>query len=189
MTDEQSSHPQTSVPAARGRRWPLVAIVALAAALTGAVATHAFSEGGFGRGFGHGPWGGGPGFMGRFDPARAEDRADRMVRHLVIEIDASPQQQEQLRAIVKAAVRELVPMREQAETARTRVAALLTQPNVDRAAIEAFRAEQLALADAASRRIVQALADAAEVLTPEQRRRIEEHLRARRAFWRGWHRG
>jgi Spy/CpxP family protein refolding chaperone len=112
-----------------------------------------------------------------------------MVRHLAIEIDASSQQQERLRAIVKDAVRELVPMREKAVSARTRAAALLTQPNVDRAAIEAFRAEQLALADAASKRFVDALADAAEVLTPEQRRKIDEHLTARRAFWRGWHRG
>ena len=56
-------------------------------------------------------------------------------------------------------------------------------------AIESFRAEQLALADAASKRIAQALGDAAEVLTPEQRRKIDEHLTARRAFWRGWHRG
>ena len=66
---------------------------------------------------------------------------------------------------------------------------LLTQPSVDRAAIEAFRAEQIALADAASKRIAQALADAAEVLTPEQRRKIDDHLAARRGYWRGWHRG
>ena len=127
--------------------------------------------------------------MGRLDPAQAEDRADRMVRHLAIEIDATSQQQERLRVIAQAAVRDLMPMREQAQAARARAPALLTQPSVDRAAIEAFRAEQLALADAASRRIAQALADAAEVLSPEQRRKIEEHLAARRAPWRRWYRG
>ena len=100
-----------------------------------------------------------------------------MVRHLAIEIDATSQQQERLRVIAQAAVRDLMPMREQAQAARARAPALLTQPSVDRAAIEAFRAEQLALADAASRRIAQALADAAEVLSPEQRRKIEEHSR------------
>jgi periplasmic protein CpxP/Spy len=192
MTDQPAPATGTPVPAAPSkprRRWPLVVTVALAAALSGAAANHAFSQGGFGRG----PWGP-PGFMhggwgSRLDPAQAEERADRMVRHLAIEIDASAQQQEKLRTIVKAAVKDLLPMREKAHAARERAPALLTQPSIDRAAIEAFRAEQLALADAASKRIAQALADAAEVLTPEQRRKIDEHLTARRAFWHGWHRG
>ena len=63
---------------------------------------------------------------------------------------------------------------------------------VDRAAIEALRAEQLALADAASKRFAQALGDTAEVLTPEQRRKIDDRLtelRERRGFWHGWRRG
>jgi len=155
-----------------------------AAALTGAAATHAFSQGGFGP-----PWAG-PGFMhGGFDPAQAEDRADRMMRHLAIEIDATPQQQERLRAIAKAAVKDLVPMREKAQAAHERAHALLTQPNIDRAAIEAFRADHIALADTASKRITQALADAAEVITPDQRRKIGERLTERRAYWHGWPRG
>jgi periplasmic protein CpxP/Spy len=77
-------------------------------------------------------------------------------------------------------------------SARQRGRTLLTQPGIDRAAIEAFRAEQLALADAASKRLTQALGDAAEVLTPEQRRRLDERLaelRERRGFWQGWRRG
>ena len=67
------------------------------------------------------------------------------------------------------------------ESARQRGRTLLTQPSIDRGAIEALRAEQLALADAASKRLAQALADAAEVLTPEQRRRIYEG-NARRVY-------
>jgi periplasmic protein CpxP/Spy len=169
------------------RRWPLIAAGLLAVTLTGAAATHAVSEG-----FGHGRWGP-AGFMGRMgaplDAAQAEDRADRMVRHLAIEIDATPQQQERLRAIVKAAVKDLFPLREQARANRERAQTLLTQPTVDRVAIEAFRVEQMAMADAASKRIAQALADATEVLTPEQRRKIDEHLTARRSHWRFWHRG
>ena len=68
---------------------------------------------------------------------------------------------------------------------------LLTQPTVDRAAIETLRTEQLALADAASKRFAQALGDTAEVLTPEQRRKIDDRLtelRERRGFWHGWRR-
>jgi Spy/CpxP family protein refolding chaperone len=47
----------------------------------------------------------------------------------------------------------------------------------------------MALADAASKRFAQALADMAEVLTPDQRRKVSEHLERRRSYWRGWHRG
>jgi Spy/CpxP family protein refolding chaperone len=50
----------------------------------------------------------------------------------------------------------------------------------------------MVLADTASKRIAQALAETADVLTFEQRRKIGERLeelRERRDFWRGWHRG
>lgn len=187
MTDHPNV-PTASPPAnghCRRRRWPLIVTGALAIAITGAAATHAVSDSGFGAG----RWGP-PAFMGgRLDPAQAEDRADRLVRHLAIEIDATPQQQERLRAIAKAAVKDLFPMRETAQANRERVRTLLTQTPVDRTEIEAFRVEQMALADAASKRIAQALADAAEELTPEQRRKIDDHFTARRNFWRFWHRG
>ena len=49
------------------------------------------------------------------------------------------------------------------------VAELLSKPAIDRAALDALRGEQLRLADETMRRMTTALADAAEVLTPEQR--------------------
>ena len=55
-------------------------------------------------------------------------------------------------------------------------------------AIEAFRAEQIAQVDAISKRVAQAVTDAASVLTVEQRRKIEERMRPRPGFWGGWHR-
>jgi Spy/CpxP family protein refolding chaperone len=112
-----------------------------------------------------------------------------MVRHLAIEVDATAEQQEKLRGIVKSAVGDLIPMREKVRNARERVRSLLTQPTIDRTAIEAFRAEQIALADQASKRLAQALADAAEVLTPEQRQQVSEHMQRRRGFWRRGDRG
>jgi Spy/CpxP family protein refolding chaperone len=122
-------------------------------------------------------------------PAQIEDRVDRGIRHAAIELDATPEQQEKLRAIAKAAVRDLLPMREKARTVKERAAQLLLQPKVDRAAIEAFRAEQIALADAASRRLAQAVGDIAEALTAEQRQKAHELLQWRRGQWRRWHRG
>ena len=113
---------------------------------------------------------------GAFDPAQAEDRADRMVRHMAIELEATDAQQDKLRAVVKAAVKDLIPMREKAQSARLKARELLTQPTIDRAEIERFRTEQIALADTFTKRVAQALGDAAEILTPEQRRKLDNRL-------------
>jgi periplasmic protein CpxP/Spy len=171
----------------RGRAAFFALLIALGVGTTAFFAGQAFSQPGFGP-FGHGGWHGRGFMMGRMDPAQIEDLADRLVRHLAIEVDATSEQQERLRAVVKSAVRDLIPMREKAHAARQRGRELLLGSTIDRAAIEAFRAEQLALADTASKRVVQALADAASILTAEQRRKIEDHLRPRPGFWGGWRR-
>ncbi|MEI8152916.1 MAG: periplasmic heavy metal sensor [Hyphomicrobiales bacterium] len=159
----------------RGTAWVVMLVVA--AGLTGAAATKAFSRGpGFGPGW-HGGMMGGPGMMGgAFDPARAEAHADRMVRHMAIELEATDSQQEKLRAVAKAAVKDLLPMREKAQEARLKARELLTQSTVDRAQIERFRTEQIALADTFTKRVTQAVTDAAEILTPEQRRKLNDRL-------------
>jgi Spy/CpxP family protein refolding chaperone len=112
-----------------------------------------------------------------------------MIRHLAVEVDATNEQQERLRAVVRAAVRDFGPMREQAQAARVRARELLTRETVDRSEIERFRAEQVALADAFSKRIAQAIGDAVEILTAEQRRKLNDHLPPARGFgppWRRW---
>jgi periplasmic protein CpxP/Spy len=189
-TPPASAGPDLQPPRRRSRRYLTIAAIVVAAGLSGAVATQAFSESGFGPGRWHGH-GFGPGMMGGgpIDPARAEERADRMVRHLAVEIDASAEQQEKLRTIVKSAVKDLVPMREKAQAARQKARQLLTQPTIDRAAIEAFRAEQVAQVDAVSKRLTQVLTEAAEVLTPKQRAQIGERMEQRQGHWRGWRRG
>jgi Spy/CpxP family protein refolding chaperone len=180
---ESSVPTPASGPPRRRRRWLFVTTVALAAAFSGALATNAVSHYRFGPGYWHGRAWGGP-----LSQAQIEDRVDRAVRHIAIELDATPEQQDKLRTIAKGTVKDLVPMRDKAREARERGAALLIQPKLDRSAIEAFRTEQMALADAASKRFAQALADVAEVLTPEQRQKVHEHLQARKRFWRGWQR-
>lgn len=167
----------------RLRRALFVTAIAGAAALTGAFANSAFSQG-FGP-----PWQARPFFGQAFDPAAVEDRADRMVRHLAIEVDATPEQQERLRGIVRSAVRDLLPLREKAMSTRQRGRELLTATTIDRAAIEALRADKMALADQATRRFSQALADAASVLSPEQRRKLADRVDRWRSFHKGWHRG
>jgi len=122
--------------------------------------------------FAHGRRGG----RGPIDPARMEERLDRMLQHLYVEIDATPAQQQKLEPIVKQAANELLPMRAKVQDARRRGVALLSAETIDRGAIERLRAEQIGFADAASRRLTQALADVAETLTPDQRRTLAARL-------------
>jgi periplasmic protein CpxP/Spy len=188
-TSPNSTNPNPTVeilPSERPRRMRralFIVAVAAAAGLTGAFANSAFSQG-FGP-----PWQARPFWGQPFDPAAAEDRADRMVRHLAIEVDATAEQQERLRGIVRSAVRDLLPLREKAMNSRQRGRELLMQTTIDRSAIETLRAEQMALADQATRRFSQALADAASVLSPEQRRKLAERIDRWRSFGHGWHRG
>jgi Spy/CpxP family protein refolding chaperone len=127
------------------------------------------------------------GVMNGVIEAVIDAHADRMIRHLAVEIDATTEQQDKLRTIVHAAVKDLLPVREKVLAARASARDLLTQQTIDRAAIEKLRADQIAIHDAASRRLVQAVADAAEALTPEQRRKVSEMLPAR--GFGGWGRG
>lgn len=161
-----------------------IAALVVVAGLTGAAATKAFSSG---------PGGWGPPFMGMhhgpMSQAQIEERADRMVRHLAVEVDATNEQQDKLRGIVRAAVKDVVPAAERARNARLQGRELLAAPTINRADLEKLRAEQIGSADAVSKRIVQAIADAAEVLTPEQRKKLNDRFPPHGGFWRPWHRG
>ncbi len=192
MSDQSPDSPATHpAPARRSGRTKYAVIIALALGLVGAgaYATNSFSKGpGFGPPFfGHG-WGGPGSWKGGFDPARAEQRADRMIRHLAVEVDATTEQQEKLRSIVKSAVKDVLPMRQKFVNARKQARNLLTSPTIDRTAIEKLRSEQIGTADAISKRLVQAVTDAAEVLTPEQRNKLADFMPPWRRGW-GWRRG
>jgi Spy/CpxP family protein refolding chaperone len=111
-----------------------------------------------------------------------------MTKHMAIELDATSEQQGKIASIAKAAVADLRPLREKAQAARTQAVTLLTAPTIDRTAIERLRTEQIALAETASKRIAQALADAADVLNPEQRRKVSDWMTSG-GPWARWHRG
>lgn len=195
-----------------GRPWRRRAYIAVAVA--GVALVGAFAGSPVGLGFGHrmlanvsGMTADAAPFEGGFGPGFAADwrgdllngaieavvgaRVDRMIRHLAIEIDATTEQQDKLHAVAFSALHDLLPMREKLMAARATARDLLTQQTVDRAAIEKFRVDQIAAHDAASKRIVAAVTDAAEVLTPEQRRQISNMLPPRRGPWGGgpWGRG
>src|SRR6266436_1456084 len=173
----------------RGRRGTfLIALVAVAlvAGVTGNLLSKAFGQGDSWHRI---SWHDGGVFGGPLSPAQMDDRIDRMTKHMAIELDATADQQVKIANIAKAAVTDLRPLREKAHAARAQAVELLTAPTIDRSAIERLRAEQIGLAETASKRIAQALADAADVLSPEQRRKVAEWTAFGRPWWSRWHRG
>ena len=112
---------------------------------------------------------------GPVDPAEAKEHAARMAGHLAWAVDATDAQKQQLTQIAQAMVNDLLPAHEKMRSARGKIANLLRAPKTDRAALEAMRTEHVALADDVSKRIAQGMADAADVLTPQQRSKLAAH--------------
>ena len=136
-----------------------------------------------GHGHGHGTDARGPdGHRGHgaMSPERMSARIDRMAARLVKSVDGTPEQQEKVAAIGKAAAGDLRELRKQGGDLRRQGLDLLKAPAIDRAAIEALRGQQMAVADSLSKRMSAALADTAEVLTPEQRAKLAERMQSRR---------
>jgi Spy/CpxP family protein refolding chaperone len=113
----------------------------------------------------------------------SDAQIDRMLRHLYVEIDATDDQKQRLAPIVKDAVKDLAPLREKFHATRKQAIELFSQDQIDPAAIEALRAEKMRLADEASRRFSRALSEAAEVLTPEQRKSLAQRFERHRHRW------
>ena len=114
------------------------------------------------------------GTHGKMDPAKSEKRMQRMLKRLVP--DATPEQQIKLSAIARAAFTDMCPIQEQSREARAQGMKLMAQPTIDRNALEQVRQTQQQLDDQRSRRVTQAYADAAEVLTPAQRVKAAEEM-------------
>ena len=109
-------------------------------------------------------------------PADVSAHVDHMLKHLYVEIDATAAQQAQIGPLVQQAVTDLLPLRSQLKTGHDQFVTALTQPAVDRNAMETARESHLQLADQASKRIVQLLGDVGNVLTPAQRQALASHL-------------
>ena len=188
QNDTQPANPAANGTGRRSRKGTLVIAllaVALVASLTGNILSTAFGQGFGWHHFGMRDRGM---FGGPLTPDELNDRIDRMTKHMAIELDATADQQAKIASIAKAAAADLRALREKMQAARSQAVALLTAPTIDRTAIERLRAEQIALADTASKRIAQALADASEVLNPDQRRKVADWV-SHSGPWGMWHRG
>jgi protein CpxP len=164
-----SSDSENTTPPRRSlfSRMTLVAFVA-GAVLAGSIVAAAASGMG---GMHHGMMG------GSFSAADASAHVDHVLKHVYAEIDATDAQKAQITPLVKQAVNDLLPMHTQLRAAHEQAIQALTQSTVDRTALEAARVTHLQLADQASKRLTQLLADVDEVLTPDQRTALAAHIK------------
>lgn len=158
--------PRVRPPAALRRG--LLAGLVLALSLGGGL-SRAADEGARGHG--------GPVMGAMHEPS--PEHLGRMVDRMLDVAAASEPQRTQIRQIVQAAAADLKPQREAGRALHEQQMKLFVQPTVDPAAVEQLRQQMLAHHDQVSRRMTQALLDISGVLTPEQRVKVAERMKAR----------
>jgi Spy/CpxP family protein refolding chaperone len=119
----------------------------------------------------HGRWGHGHGG----NPEAMREHLQVGVKWALRSVDASEEQQQRVSAILASGLEQATKLKERHRENREAFATGLAGATVDRAALEEARKAELALAEEASHLLVKTLADAAEVLTPEQRKALLEH--------------
>lgn len=145
-------------------------VAALAVAAVAGVGVTLAEGSGWGPGrWGPGGWGHGPGF--------GEGRIERMLDS----VDATADQQNKVWSIVDGARSEIRPIMRDFRETRGQLAELLSAPTIDRAAVEKLRAERVASIDQVSKKITDAMVNAAEALTPEQRAKLAQQFKQRHA--------
>jgi Spy/CpxP family protein refolding chaperone len=161
MTDQQNDIQTETLPAARPR-WNRTLIIGA----TAVVVAIGVGAGAFARGDGPGHFGGK--FMRGFMEYRMEQ--------VLTDIGASAEQKDKIKTLFKTTMEEVRPERGERRQMREEAIKLIEAPTIDRNAIEALRAKHVAEIDAKSRTIAKAVADAAELLTPEQRKKLVEEM-------------
>ena len=166
MNEPVSSTPP-SPRFARTRRALLIAfaVVGVLTMLVGTTA-YVYARGG---GWHHG-------LHGAMSSEAMADRIAHGVKYVLADTDATADQKEKVIAILQAAASDVHSLHDQHLAVHQQVQDIFGAQSVDRARLETVRADQLRLADEASRRITGALADAAEVLTPQQRAQLLQEM-------------
>jgi periplasmic protein CpxP/Spy len=110
----------------------------------------------------------------------SEQRIDMHLEHLaamLTKVGASDAQKSQIDGIMRAAFANLQSVRDEHHKAFGQFHELIMAPSLDRAKMESLRADQIRALDAASKNVVTAFGDAAEVLNPEQRAAFADLMR------------
>lgn len=111
--------------------------------------------------------------------ATAIERAEFATDFVLSRVNADESQRQKAKAIVRDTINELFPLKLEHQASRQAFVDALSQPNINRAALEQIRQDEMQRANTASTRLVQAIADIADVLTPEQRTQLIELVRFR----------
>ncbi len=87
-------------------------------------------------------------------------------------VGASADQKSRIEAILHAGFAPMADLHRGMAQTHASLHAILTAPTVDRGALEQLRVAEIARIDEASKTMTKAIADAAQVLTPEQRAKL-----------------
>ena len=105
--------------------------------------------------------------------------AQAHIEKMLTAVDATPDQKAKIKAILHKGFESMAPMHQKMEATHADLHRILTAPTIDRSALEQLRADRFADFDQASKSMVQTIADAAEVLTPEQRAKLGKMMAER----------
>jgi Spy/CpxP family protein refolding chaperone len=142
-------------------RYRLAIVVAIPLILTGVALAHAHKAGGH---------------HGSNDAHHIEMHLDHMSQ-LLTRIGASEAQKKQMDVILRGAFTSLKAAKDQHQAAFGQFHELLLSSSIDRGRIESLRAEQIRSLDELSKNFALAFADAAEVLSPDQRAALAQEIR------------
>ncbi len=156
---------------APARLWLATAAVALAAAFSHtAMAQAPEMAADLPGGMDHG----GPGMGGHM-----RHGGDRHMERMLDVVNATPEQRAQIKQIMQTARSDMQAQREGGRALREQQMALLAAPTIDARALETLRQQMLARHDTTSKRMSQAMIDAANVLTPPQRKQLADMMAKR----------
>jgi|GEM_PF-3173355 len=158
---------ETQSPRSRRRLGLVLAAVAVAGLAT--VAATAMARPPAAHRFAHAPE--------KLDPKVAQERAEKIADRVVDKLDGTEAQRQQLRAVLVSRVSDVINLRAESHALRARAfEALMRAPRPDRAEVEALRVEAIALADRASKLLMETFFDAADVLTAAQLEDLRDKL-------------
>ena len=98
--------------------------------------------------------------------------AQAHIEKMLTAVDATPEQKAQIKSILHKGFESVGPLHGKLASVHGDLHRLLSAPTIDRAALEQLRVDRMADLDQASKVMVQTMADAAEVLRPEQRAKL-----------------
>ncbi|MEI6204585.1 MAG: periplasmic heavy metal sensor [Enhydrobacter sp.] len=104
-----------------------------------------------------------------FDPAKFNQHIEKRVDRALTGTDATADQKKKVSTIIEQAFTDMKPLHDKRVENRRAMADAMQAPTIDKAKIEALRQEQMKTADAGSKRFTQALTDAGDVLSVQQR--------------------